>query len=78
MVDIDYTDKIREFQHLTDNYNEDEALTYLEKYDWNEKVSARVLLFIKIINIIVKIKLNTLFYYIESRGQLLDPEKKDK
>lgn len=38
MTDIDYTEKIRQFQALTDNYNEDEALTYLEKFDWNEKV----------------------------------------
>ena len=37
--EIDYTQKIRNFQHLTDNYNEEEALMYLEKHDWNEKVS---------------------------------------
>ena len=38
MADIDYTQKIRNFQHITDNYNEDEAFTYLEKFDWDENV----------------------------------------
>ncbi len=40
MTDIDYTQKIRNFQNLTDNYNEEEALFHLEKSDWNEKVAA--------------------------------------
>jgi hypothetical protein len=39
MADIDYTQKIRNFQHITDTYNEDEAFTYLEKFDWDENVN---------------------------------------
>lgn len=39
MEDIDYTTKIRKFQNLTDNYNEEEALYHLQDYDWDEKVS---------------------------------------
>ena len=39
-MDIDYTEKIRSFQHLTDNYNEEEAFTYLEKFNWDEKKAA--------------------------------------
>lgn len=38
MSDIDYTAKIQRFQMLTDNYNEEEALQYLEDCDWNENV----------------------------------------
>lgn len=37
-MDIDYTQKIKNFQSITDNYNEEEALIYLEKFDWDEKV----------------------------------------
>ena len=37
MSDEDYTNKIRKFQHLTDNYNEDEALNYLMEANWDEK-----------------------------------------
>lgn len=38
MSDIDYTAKIRTFQTLTDNYNEEQALQYLEEFNWNEMV----------------------------------------
>ena len=38
MEDIDYTSKIQKFQNLTDNYNEEEALNYLQDNDWDEKV----------------------------------------
>ena len=37
-MEVDYTQKIKNFQSITDNYNEEEALTYLEKFDWDEKV----------------------------------------
>ena len=58
MADIDYTQKIRNFQHITDNYNEDEAFTYLEKFDWDENVNKYkfllILLFFIIIIIIIE------------------------
>lgn len=38
MSDVDYTSKIRKFQHLTDNYNEDEALNYLMEANWDENL----------------------------------------
>lgn len=38
MVEIDYTERIRSFQMLTDNYNEEVALQYLEKVNWDDKV----------------------------------------
>lgn len=38
MSDIDYTEKIKTFQHLTDNFNEEEGLNYLEKNNWDENV----------------------------------------
>ena len=44
MTDIDYTQKIRNFQLLTDNFNEEEGLNYLEKCDWDENVSKRLIL----------------------------------
>lgn len=40
MTDVDYIQKIRNFQNLTDNYNEEEALNYLEKTNWDEKTAA--------------------------------------
>lgn len=36
--DIDYTEKIRNFQAMVDNYNEEIALSYLTKADWDETV----------------------------------------
>lgn len=36
-VEIDYTEKIRLFQNMSDNYNEETALEYLEINDWNER-----------------------------------------
>lgn len=36
-VEIDYTEKIRLFQNMSDNYNEETALEYLERNDWNER-----------------------------------------
>lgn len=36
-VEIDYTEKIRLFQNMSDNYNEEIALEYLERNDWNER-----------------------------------------
>lgn len=38
MVDIDYTERIRSFQMLTDNFNEEEALQFLEQTNWDDKV----------------------------------------
>jgi hypothetical protein len=35
---IDYTEKIRNFQAMVDNYNEEIALNYLTKADWDETV----------------------------------------
>lgn len=40
MDDIDYTQKILNFQNLTDNYNEEEALNFLQENDWDEKKAA--------------------------------------
>jgi hypothetical protein len=36
---IDYTEKIRNFQVMVDNYNEEIALNYLTKADWDETVN---------------------------------------
>jgi hypothetical protein len=36
---IDFTEKIKLFQSLVDNYNEEIALNYLMKGNWDEIVS---------------------------------------
>lgn len=36
---IDYTEKIRTFQAIVDNYNEEIALNYLTKANWDETVN---------------------------------------
>lgn len=36
---IDYTEKIKNFQAMVDNYNEEIALNYLTKADWDEAVN---------------------------------------
>lgn len=35
----DYTQKIRNFQAIVDNYNEEIAFSYLSKTNWDESVS---------------------------------------
>jgi hypothetical protein len=35
---IDYTEKIRNFQAIVDNYNEEISLNYLTKANWDESV----------------------------------------
>ena len=35
---IDYTEKIRNFQAIVDNYNEEIAFNYLSKANWDESV----------------------------------------
>jgi hypothetical protein len=35
---IDYTEKIRNFQAMVDNYNEEIAYNYLSKSEWDEGV----------------------------------------
>ena len=35
---IDYTEKIRTFQAVVDNYNEEIAFNYLSRTDWDETV----------------------------------------
>lgn len=39
-MEIDYTERMRSFQMLTDNYNEETALQFLEKANWDDKVRA--------------------------------------
>ena len=49
MVDsniIDYTDKIRNFQAIVDNYNEEIAFNYLTKADWDESVNKLKIFFL--------------------------------
>ena len=41
MTDIDCIEKIRTFQQLTDNYNEDEAFNYLLESNWNVNLAAQ-------------------------------------
>jgi len=36
---IDYTEKIRNFQAMVDNYNEEIALSFLTQADWDETVN---------------------------------------
>ena len=36
---IDYTEKIRNFQAMVDNYNEEIALSFLTLADWDETVN---------------------------------------
>lgn len=50
--EIDYGEKINTFIAMTENNNQDVALSYLGKYNWDETV--------KLIN---KISLITYFYY---------------
>lgn len=38
-MEIDYSEKILNFLALTDNYNEEIALNYLTKTNWDETVS---------------------------------------
>ena len=45
MTDIDYTSKIRTFQHLTDNYNEEEAFNYLLESNWDENLGKNKFIF---------------------------------
>lgn len=42
---IDYTQKIRNFQAIVDNYNEEIAFNYLTKTDWDEVVKRNFLIF---------------------------------
>ncbi len=35
---VDYTEKIRNFQAMVDNYNEEIAFNYLTKTNWDETV----------------------------------------
>ncbi len=44
MTDIDCIEKIRSFQQLTDNYNEDEAFNYLLDSNWNVNTAAQTYL----------------------------------
>jgi hypothetical protein len=37
--DFDFTEKVRTFQAMTDNYNEETALNYLQKANWDEAVT---------------------------------------
>ncbi len=36
---VDYTEKIRTFQAMVDNYNEEIAFNYLSKANWDEAVN---------------------------------------
>jgi len=43
-MELDYTTKIKNFQARIDNYNEEVALEYLMRADWDESVTYFLLL----------------------------------
>ena len=68
-INIDYTEKIRTFQALVDNYNEEIALNYLTKANWDEMVNLFFKLFLReqLNYFLMKLQINDTILIIRSR-----------